>query len=122
MTGIANVQSAVHHGRDVLLVATGGALGASARYGIELIVGPIVGTLTVNVVGAFVLALITARLLDRRIMLFAGIGFLSSFTTYSTFVSDAVSAEPTGAAGYVTASYAGGFLAAVAGLAIGGRR
>ena len=105
----------------MVVVAAGGAIGAGARYGVELLVGPVAGTFAVNVVGAFALAVITARVLEGRLMLFAGTGVLSSFTTYSTFVADAVSTDPAVATGYVVASYVGGFLAAVAGLAVGGR-
>lgn len=86
------------------LVALGGALGTSARFGVERLLGTSeglpVGTLTVNLVGAFVLgALIEGLALRgsdagrrRAARLLAGTGFLGGFTTYSALAveSDAL--------------------------------
>jgi CrcB protein len=106
-----------------LLVAVGGFLGAVARYGVAVAVGGPTGagTLVVNVVGSFALGLLVSRATTTRTRLFVGTGALSSFTTYSTFVGDAVAlGGPLGAA-YIAASYALGFAAALAGLRVGGR-
>ena len=77
------------------LVALGGALGTLARFGVERLLGTSeglpVGTLTVNLVGAFVLgALIEGLALRgsdagrrRAARLLAGTGVLGGFTTYS---------------------------------------
>lgn len=106
-----------------LLVAAGGFLGAVARHGVAVAVGGPTGagTLVVNAVGSFALGLVVSRPTTTRTRLFVGTGALSSFTTYSTFVGDAVAlGGPLGAA-YVAASYAAGFAAAAAGLIAGER-
>ena len=106
-----------------LLVAAGGFLGAVARYGVDVAVGDPTGagTLVVNVVGSFVLGVLVSRATTTRTELFVGTGALSSFTTYSTFVSDAVALGGLSGSAYVAASYAVGFAAALAGLRVGGR-
>jgi CrcB protein len=106
-----------------LLVALGGFAGAVARHGIDLAVGGTtgVGTLIANVLGSFALGVLLTRATGRRTRLFLGTGALSSFTTYSTFVGDAVSLGTTLGAAYVAASYAVGLAAAAAGLFAGGR-
>ena len=77
-----------------LLVAAGGALGAVARYGVGRIL-PMGGwpyaTLTVNVVGGLVMGLLTGWLAFRGgasqegVRLFAAVGVLGGFTTFSAF-------------------------------------
>jgi CrcB protein len=106
-----------------LLVAAGGFLGAVARHGVAVAVGgPTgVGTLAVNAVGSFALGLLITRAAATRTRLFVGTGALSSFTTYSTFVGDAVALGGVAGSAYVAASYAVGFAAALAGLRVGGR-
>ncbi|WP_050182061.1 fluoride efflux transporter CrcB [Domibacillus robiginosus] len=74
----------------ILLVGIGGFLGAIARYSISKHLNnksafllPI-GTLTVNLFGAFLLGVITGAKADIMIVLLFGTGFLGSFTTFST--------------------------------------
>ena len=77
-----------------LLVAAGGALGAVARYGVGRIL-PMGGwpyaTLTVNVVGGLLMGLLTGWLAFRGgasqegVRLFAAVGVLGGFTTFSAF-------------------------------------
>lgn len=106
-----------------LLVALGGFVGAVARYGVDVAVWDTTGAATflVNVAGSFALGLLVTRAATRRTQLFVGTGALSSFTTYSTFVGDAVALGTTAGAAYVAASYAVGFVAATAGILIGRR-
>jgi CrcB protein len=123
-----------------LLVALGGFLGAVARHAVDVGVGRALaagaagtglavldgaptgaGTLVANVAGSFALGLLLTRAPSDRIRLFVGTGALSSFTTYSTFVADAVALGTPAGAWYVAASYATGFAAAALGLAVGGR-
>ena len=106
-----------------LLVAAGGFLGAVARHAVAVAIGTPTGagTLVVNAVGSFALGLLVSRATTTRAQLFVGTGALSSFTTYSTFVGDAVALGALAGTGYVAASYAVGFAAALAGLAVGGR-
>jgi len=74
----------------VLVVALGGAVGSLARHGSEVLLGTAdgvpVGTLAVNVVGAFALGVLLELPLPRRAevtRLLLGTGFLGGFTTYS---------------------------------------
>lgn len=106
-----------------LLVALGGFVGAVARYGVDVATGDVtgLGTFTVNAVGSFALGVLVARATTTRTQLFVGTGALSSFTTYSTFVGDAVALGTAAGATYVAASYIVGFAAAIVGL-VAGRR
>jgi len=84
----------------LLLVGMGGFFGASARYILTMLAGRIVqvplGTLGVNVLGSFGLALLTSCLSTRaawqpQLRLALGVGFFGAFTTFSTFASESVS-------------------------------
>jgi len=103
----------------ILLVAIGGFAGANLRYAVDLLAGGLSGTFLVNVAGSFALGVLVydslsePRIADNSRLVF-GTGFLSSFTTYSTFVLDIILAEPAVALGYVAASYLVGFVAVIA--------
>ncbi len=104
----------------VILVAIGGALGANARYFVGTAVSGLGGTFVANVLGCFSLGLLvygTQRtdLIAERAKLLLGTGFLSSFTTYSTFALETAQSEPVIGVGYVVASYAVGFTAVLVG-------
>ena len=103
------------------LVAAGGFVGASLRYGVGAALPGLVGTLAANVVGSFVLGVAVSTLSDARTRLFLGTGLLSSFTTYSTFAVETVTASPAVGAANVAATYALGVTAALLGLAAGRR-
>lgn len=81
------------------LVGTGGAIGAVLRYFIGRWLThesfPF-ATLTVNVIGSFVLGLIVFAGAGREIVLFVGIGACGSFTTYSSFSFQTVRLWETG--------------------------
>ncbi|WP_330630924.1 fluoride efflux transporter CrcB [Halocatena halophila] len=70
------------------IVGTGGALGAVLRYELSMRIDteelPL-GTLTVNVVGSFVLALLAFVSPSESLQLFFGTGACGSFTTFSSF-------------------------------------
>lgn len=105
---------------NLVYVACGGALGAVLRY---LMVGGInrllpmifpLGTLTVNVLGSFVLGIIMAQLArispdwQRNAELFLAVGVMGGFTTFSSFSAGVVTLVQQGlmlqAVGYITAS------------------
>lgn len=83
-----------------LLVALGGACGALARYGagvlmVRLWQEPLpLATWAVNLLGSFLIGVMAARLLrgeaGEGLQLFLVVGFLGSFTTFSTFSLDTV--------------------------------
>jgi len=105
----------------ILLIAVGGFAGANLRQFVDLLVpGTLPGTLAVNILGSFALGVLVydslgqPAIADNSRLVF-GTGFLSSFTTYSTFMIDALLAEPLTAVGYVSVSYLGGFLAVLVG-------
>ena len=111
--------------KSALLIAVGGFAGATLRYAVAVALPAAFpwGTLTVNVAGSFALGVLLyeARLLGRlgrRTRLLVGTGFLSSFTTYSTFAAETAALPPTLAAANVGANYALGFAAVLAGRAV----
>jgi len=82
----------------LLIVAAGGALGAVARYGVGAFAFRLFpastwpwGTLAVNTVGGLLMGLVTGWLAFRgglnseSIRLFAAVGVLGGFTTFSAF-------------------------------------
>jgi CrcB protein len=105
----------------VVAVALGGALGAPCRYWLGRAVHPAAGfplaTLTVNLVGAFLLGLLVVLIGERLpptwyVRQFFGTGLLGAFTTYSTFAVETdllVRHARLGVAvGYVAATLVGG--------------
>jgi fluoride exporter len=116
------------------LVAVFGAAGAVSRYALDGWISDLThgqfpwGTFVVNLLGAFalglVIALTTERLLphpNSRVAL--GIGYLGSFTTFSTYTYESVKLAEDGAVGLALLNSVGmlalGLLAAFAGLALG---
>jgi len=119
---------------NVLLVAVGGAIGASLRHlcnGLALrLVGAGFpwGTMAINVAGSFVMGLFI-ELLGRRfnasneLRLFVATGILGGFTTFSAFSLDFAVLWERGAMapalGYALASVVGSILALFLGLWLG---
>jgi len=120
----------------ILYIAIAGALGSVARYlvavGIQRVTADHtqvpVGTLAVNVIGAFcigvVMAVFAARgELDSRLRLAITIGFLGGFTTYSAFAYETVAlleSDRVGTAAlYVGATLIVAGAAAFAGILVG---
>lgn len=117
----------------LLVIAAGGAVGASMRHLVGLaalrLMGPGFpwGTLAINIVGSFAMGVLI-ELLARRVgasaelRLFVATGILGGFTTFSAFSLDVAVLWERGAqlaaAGYVTASVAGAIAALFAGLMI----
>ena len=111
----------LEHVETILIIAIGGFAGSNLRYFVELTLpSSLAATLTVNVLGSMALGFLfyenilgdTISESGRSIM---ATGFISSFTTYSTFIIDAITTTPLVAIGYIGTSYALGFSAVVAG-------
>ena len=107
--------------RGAALVAAGGFVGAVLRYGVGAALPGVTGTLAVNVLGSFALGVAASTLADGRLRLLLATGVLSSFTTYSAFAVETVTATAALGALNVVTTYALGVMAALAGLAVGGR-
>jgi CrcB protein len=85
--------------KTMLFVAAGGALGASARYLVGVASGRLTGfgfpwgTLTVNVLGCFLMGLLIEVMALRwtvgnELRAFLTVGVLGGFTTFSAFSAD----------------------------------
>lgn len=108
-------------GLNVILVAVGGGIGAACRYlmGVAVgsnealmqTIGPFpLSTLIVNVLGGFVIGILSALLSSQAAdsaRLFAITGFTGGFTTFSTFGLETISLMDRGAWGMAGASVAG---------------
>ena len=81
---------------ELLVIAIGGALGAVARFSLGNLVGAYLGTgfpygiLVVNVSGCFVMGICFELLVEQNLLpgpwrSLIMVGFLGSFTTFSTF-------------------------------------
>lgn len=78
---------------DLWLVGIGGAAGALLRHWTTRVVVMETfpaGTLTVNVVGSFVLGFVTFLDLGNPVLLLVGTGACGSYTTFSSFSFDTV--------------------------------
>lgn len=117
----------------VLVVAAGGALGASARYLVGIGIGRWVGhgfpwaTLTVNIVGALAMGFLVGVFAHvwspgRSMQAFLTVGLLGGLTTFSAFSLDVVTLIERGelipAGAYVLASVILCVLCVFAGLAV----
>lgn len=113
-------------------VAIAGAAGAVLRYRLGLAIGVRTfpwATLGINLAGCFLLALVVAGPIGSRwsstIAVALAVGFLGSFTTFSTFGYETFTLLHTGrsgaALGYVAASVGGGVLGAASGYALARR-
>jgi len=119
--------------RAIVVVALGGALGATARYAVDVAaerwgIALPWATLAVNILGCALMGLLVAYVLANpaRHLLwrpFLGVGVLGGFTTFSAFAADAVLLADKGAgvtsAAYVVATLAGGLLALWGGTSLG---
>ena len=81
---------------QLLLVALGGALGSTARYGVSLAATRWLGlafpwgTLFVNVLGGLAMGVLVARTDNESLRLLLGVGMLGGFTTFSAFSLETV--------------------------------
>ena len=108
--GLRSVNRRAALGR-MLAVALGGALGALARVGVDMLTPAnawAAATLIVNVLGCAALAALSAygarRSLAPLVQLFAGTGFCGSFTTLSTVLLLFTTLSTAGYLGYLLLS------------------
>ena len=116
------------------LVAIFGAGGAVSRYWVDGRISDLThgqfpwGTFVINVAGAFALGIVVALTTERLLLspnwrVALGIGFLGSFTTFSTYAYESVKLAEDGAVGLALVNSVGmvalGLLAAALGLALG---
>lgn len=112
--------------KSLIYVCAGGFLGAAARYVLGRYIGRIwkgsfpMGTFAINITGSFLLGLLVfcptlSGWLGKDAVLGAGVGFLGSFTTFSTLEYETLQLlekrKMAAAAAYVTASFGIGFVA-----------
>jgi CrcB protein len=115
-------------------VALGGALGASARYGLDRFIERRVSspfpwaTFTINVTGCFVIGLLTATIVERQhlpawVRVGLVVGVIGGYTTFSTFAQEAFELgevhQVATAFAYVAASVLVGIVAVYAGTLAG---
>ncbi|BAU28613.1 protein CrcB [Aneurinibacillus soli] len=114
---------------EIVWVATGGGLGAISRFAVTSFISRVVsspmpyGTLVVNLLGSFLLGLLYGIEASLPQLLFAGVGFLGSFTTFSTFQFDIIGLRGTQQNGvafrYITLSLLGGIILVALGFELG---
>ncbi|MFB6267777.1 MAG: CrcB family protein [Halodesulfurarchaeum sp.] len=105
---------------SVALIAIGGFAGSNLRYLAGFILPGMHATLLANAVGSFALGFILYERIYTGIMasqtrIAVATGFLSSFTTYSTFAVESALADPTWMVTNVVANYSLGFLGIMVG-------
>jgi CrcB protein len=115
-------------------VALGGALGASARYGLDRLIERSSSatfpwsTFTINVTGCFLIGVVSAALVDRHhlpawLRIGLVVGVVGGYTTFATFAQEALDLgdfHHVGiAAAYVVASVGVGLAAVYAGTTLG---
>jgi CrcB protein len=118
----------------IILIFTAGGLGALTRYGVQGYVNDLVGrptvlgTLVVNLSGAFALGLLMAFTEDRLsipplVRTTAAVGFLGAYTTFSTLMFESFNKVDMGDTSTAVINLAGsvvlGFVAVYLGTIVG---
>lgn len=112
-----------------LLVGIGGFFGAISRHKVSSWLNKKgtsafpYGTITVNLLGSYLLGIIVGTNWDQSWQLFLGTGFMGAFTTFSTFKLENIQMHfaqrwPV-LISYITLSYGGGILLAFLGMLVG---
>ncbi|MDS0296452.1 CrcB family protein [Halogeometricum luteum] len=111
---------------SLVLIAVGGFAGSNLRYFASLLLPGLRGTLVANALGSFLLGFVLYERLfsdvlasETRAVL--STGFLSSFTTYSTFALQSAQSPPPVLVANVVANYALGFAGVLVGRSVARR-
>ncbi|WP_101842052.1 fluoride efflux transporter CrcB [Halobacillus sp. Marseille-P3879] len=114
---------------SVVLVGTGGFIGAIMRFAVSQFINKYssseipVATLIVNLSGSFLLGLLIGMDPAESIRLLVGVGIMGAFTTFSTFKLEAIQLHADRKWKtlliYNGVSYGGGIILALAGLMMG---
>jgi fluoride exporter len=111
---------------EIIFVSIGGFFGAISRFAISRIqnkTGFPFATLTVNLIGAFLLGLLLGLDVKGSLYSLMGIGFMGAFTTFSTLMLDAVKLKKEKKEkqyySYLLSSYTIGIILAFCGLLLG---
>ena len=75
---------------SMALIGIGGFAGSNLRYVVDTIVSNPIGTLGIDVLGSFVLGLVTFAGVGKEVVLLVGTGACGSFTTFSSFSFETV--------------------------------
>ncbi len=100
-----------------LAVGGCGAVGAMVRFGAAHVTGPgrtHLGTLAVNLVGAFALGVIVGAGSSHRVLLIVGGGLLGATTTFSTWMLESHRLGHDGRRGHAVANLVGSLVAGFA--------
>ena len=92
----------------VLYIAIAGALGALARWGLVMLLGRVAepsfpwGTLAVNLLGCLLIGMLMeaverSHFIDHEIQVVIAVGFIGTFTTFSTFAYESLQIARSGA-------------------------
>jgi fluoride exporter len=113
---------------NIFLVALGGFFGAVSRFIISRKLNrkkskiPL-GTLSVNLLGSFLLGVLIGKNIGEAVYAFFGIGFMGAFTTFSTLKTETLQLfeqkETKPAALYLAFTYIGGITTGFLGMIIG---
>ncbi|WP_436907077.1 fluoride efflux transporter FluC [Halosimplex marinum] len=113
---------------SLALVAVGGFAGAALRYAVALALPGAFpwGTLAANGLGSFALGVLLyekrfSDAVSAEARLVVGTGFLSSFTTYSTFAAETTTLAGTGGPTLAAANVAANYAVGLAGVLCGRR-
>jgi CrcB protein len=112
-----------------IAVAIAGAVGACGRFTLDGLVerwsglGYPLGTLVVNLTGAFALGLLAGADISGRVQILAGAAFLGAYTTFSTWMFESARLAEDGELQQATLNLAGslalGLVIAAAGYGVG---
>ena len=114
------LSSRVRTVETVILIAIGGFAGSNLRFFLGQFGSSLHSTLAVNTLGSFLLGVVIYEALrtdtlSTETRLLVSTGFLSSFTTYSTFALQSVQSGPMWLLANVLVTYGLGFLGVLVG-------